>query len=236
LWQRLVGSHSATGHLLVHAGSGGGAVLVDGVERGTLERGRARLQVAAGDHVVVVRVPDHREASQATSVEEGEESTVDIPLARNAATASTEPVDTTPPDTGGGGIGLRPILRYSGIALGVGLFIAAGAEAVAWMNDKKASEADRERVPVTVSDVCTISTAPAADACQKSKDARLVSALGWAFAAMGAVATGTGTWLVLTDDGKRPAPADGRGVPPIVVEIAPTVVRRVVALDLRVRF
>src|ERR1700722_13636421 len=56
LFGSLSGS-GAGGTVVVHAGNGGGDVLVDGSPKGALENGVARVDVTAGPHSIGVRVP-----------------------------------------------------------------------------------------------------------------------------------------------------------------------------------
>jgi hypothetical protein len=106
------------------------------------------------------------------------------------------------------GFPTRPVLAYTAIAVGAGLLVAAGIEAVTWINDSNRSNDDRKLVPKSVTDVCTNPLAAAQDACSKSKDAVTASTLGWIFTGVGAALVGTGVWLIVTDHASTGAPAD----------------------------
>ena len=97
---------------------------------------------------------------------------------------------------------MRKVLGYSAVVVGVGLLVAAGIEGANWLSDRNASDQDRRNVPSTVTDVCaTPYNSAGEDACKKSNDAATAVRFGWIFAGVGAVLTGTGIWLVLSDHG-----------------------------------
>ena len=166
-------SSGATGTLVVHAGTSTGTVLVDGVAKGKLDGGVARVDLPEGAHTVVVRVPGFTAPSQAVTLQDGGEAEISFALtpAEGGAEASgapeqpQEPVEKKPFPT-------RKVIGYATVVVGVGFLVAAGIEGTRWLSDKNASDTDRNSVPSNVTDVCTMTVnAAAADACSKSTDA-----------------------------------------------------------------
>jgi hypothetical protein len=225
------------GTLIVRAGNEGGAVIVDGAERGTLLEGSARLSLPSGEHTVSVRSAGVRGENRTTIVPPGGETTLQfatLPVAGLTPVSNGEP-----PSTQKGGLRLRGILGYSAIVAGAGLMVAAGFEAAAWSDDKNASSAKRANVPSTVTNVCNDSSSvPAQEACQKIKDGQNAAVLGWAFGALGAVLAGTGTWMVLSDTAPERSPHDGsvRMRERLRVELIPRITTTAQSLDVRLRF
>jgi hypothetical protein len=221
----------AGGTLVVHAGSGGGSVTVDGVDKGALEGGVARIDVGGGTHSIGVRVPGFESPVQPASVALGAEQELTFAL----TPAALPGADTTTHSS----FPLRKVVTYSALVAGVGLLVAGGVEGLAWMNDKNASKTDRGNVPPSVTDVCKTEINPAAvDACQKSKDAITASSLGWTFAGVGAALVGTGFVLMLGDHGSSDSSRDttaGATAKP-KVDVVPLMGTRGGALDLRVTF
>jgi hypothetical protein len=232
LFDNLVGS-AAGATLVVHAGTGGGTVFVDGVRRGALTGGVAYVVVSAEFHRVEVRVPGFQPAAKSATAGPTGESNLYFTLLP-AAFASTEraPREHSAP------FPTRTVLGYTVLATGVGCLVAAGVEGLTWANDKSASEKDRASVPSTVSDVCLNPINFAAqDACQKSADAKNASALAWIFAGAGAVLSGTGAWLLLAgrhEPAREPTGTRTSWLPP--VELLPVLGTRTQSLDVRIRF
>lgn len=221
----------AGGTLVVHAGTGGGAVMVDGENKAMLEGGVARIDVGGGPHTVLVRVPGFDAPAQQASVPVGSEQEVTFNLAPTAAPG--------PDTTSHSAFPLRKVAEYSALVAGAGLLIAGGVEGLAWLNDSNASKSDRKNVPPSVTDVCATELSPAAiDACHKSKDAVTVSTLGWVFAGVGAALVGTGFVLMLGDHGSSDSGHDA--TTPAAqrhrVQVTPVVGTRGGAIDLRVSF
>jgi hypothetical protein len=198
LFGKLTGG-GAAGTLVVHAGTGGGAVLVDGVEKATLEGGVARVDVGGGDHTIVVRVPGFEPASQQSIVTVGQEQEMNFALTAVPVVGQDQTPHAPFPT--------RTVLGYAAIVAGAGLLVASGVETAAWVNDSNISQNDRKQVPSTVPDVCAAEVnSQALDACHRSKNAVSVSTLGWIFGGAGAVLAGTGIALLVTGH-------DGSGVP-----------------------
>ncbi len=191
----LFGNLAGTGAVVtvvVHAGNGGGDVLVDGSPKGALDGGVAKVDVPLGQHSIAVRVPGFDAPAQTTTVAVGAEQDLTFALTPSA----------NPPSEGGtrSPFPMRKVLEYGAIVVGGGLLIVSGVETAQWINDSNTSNSDRQQVPASVTDVCTTQyNRYAQDACNKSKDAQTVSALGWVFGGIGAAVLGTGIVLLLTD-------------------------------------
>jgi hypothetical protein len=184
------------GTVVVHAGTGGGSVLVDGVAKGTLSDGVARLDVTEGAHSISVRVPGFEAPALSIRVKAGAEQEVGFALA--AAKESSTPASES--ETTESRLPVREILGYASLAAGVGFLTGATIEGLDWLADKNASDNDRKSIPSTVTDVCANPANPTEqDACNKSKDASSKSTMGWVFLGAGAVFVATGVWLIVTD-------------------------------------
>src|SRR4029077_4294911 len=135
---------------------------------------------------------------------------------------------------------VRKGVGYSAVVVGVGLLVAAGIEGANWVSDRNASDEDRRSVPSTVTDVCaTPFNAAGADACQKSNSAASAVRLGWIFAGVGAVLTGTGIWLVLSDHGggtDAPSEPTAKARPRPKLDVLPALGARSGSVALRVTF
>ncbi len=224
----------ATGTIVVHAGSGGGRVLVDGAEKGTLESGVARVEATAGAHTIAVRVPGFDAAPQQANVEAGGEQELTLGLSPSAAPASDGATH--------GGFPVRKVLEYGALVVGGGLLIASGVETAQWISDSNQSNSDRQSVPRSITDVCaTQINAAAQDACHLSHDAQTASALGWTFGIVGAGLVATGVVLMLTDksssEGSAPAGSAAQKAPQrAAVDVVPTLGPKGGALGLRITF
>ena len=221
----------ATATLVVHAGTGGGEVRVDGVQRGALEGGVARLDVPAGAHSVTVRVPGAEAAQQSAVLASGASQELTFPLGAEVTAA---------PDSGEhASFPVRKVLEYGAIVVGAGLLIASGVEAAQWISDSNASNADRQSVPRSVTDVCAAEVnAAAQDACRKSKDAASVSTLGWVFGGAGAALLGTGIILLLTDHGSQETASGAAAQAPrrSALTVVPSMGPQGGSVDVRVTF
>ncbi len=232
-------SNGTTGTVLIHAGTATGAVLVDGVEKGNLVDGVARLDVARGQHTLSVSVPGFSAPVQTVTLADGGEQDVSFALSPSPppppaeATPEHEPAEKST-------FPVRRVLGYTAVVAGVGLLAAGAIEGANWVSDRNASDQDRRSIPSTVTDVCaTPFNAAGQDACQKSKDAASSVRLGWIFAGVGAVLTGTGIWLVLSDHGSgsdAPTEPAARATPRPKLDVLPALGSRSGSLDVRVTF
>jgi hypothetical protein len=218
---------SAPGVIVVHAGRSSGSVLVDGVERGPLDGGTARLEVPAGPHTVSVRVSGFDASGQSTDVAGGSERELSFSLTPVRHEAEPGEAPSSFPVT--------RLLGYSALVVGVGFLVAGGVEGLNWINDSNASSSDRNLVPKSVTDVCAYQSQPAKDACDKSNDAKTVSTLGWIFGGVGAVLVGTGVVLITSGHGSE-ARRDVSSTPRPTVQVLPEVGPRAGSLTVRVQF
>jgi hypothetical protein len=225
---------SAPGVVVVRAGRSSGSVLVDGVERASLDGGTARLEVPPGAHTVAVKVAGFDAPGQSADVAAGSERELSFSLTPSKQAA--EPGEARSSSS----FPVTKLLGYSALVAGVGFLVAGGVEGLNWINDSNASSSDRNSVPKTVTDVCTYPSAQAMDACNKSNDAKTVSTLAWVFGGIGAVLVGTGIILVTTDHGSGDAHRDVSSAPrPRAtpdVQVLPEVGPRAGSLSVRVRF
>jgi hypothetical protein len=235
LFGKMTGT-GAAGTLVVHAGGASGTVLVDGVEKAALDNGLARVDVPAGAHSILVRVPGYDTATQSASVTAGSEQDLTFALTPTPQAR----VDTSPKSA----FPVRKVLGYSAIIAGAGLLVAGGVETINWLHDSNTSNDDRNHIPAPgqpggVSDVCANEVnSYAVDACKRSKDAVTVSTLGWVFGGVGAVLVGTGIWLVTTDHPSTEGSRDGaaRANPKPSFDVLPLVGTRGGSVDLRMKF
>jgi hypothetical protein len=199
LFDQLTGA-GAVGTLVVHAGTGAGSVLIDGVPKGTLEAGTTRVEVAEGSHTIAVRIPKFEAPSLTTNVKVGAEQDVSFALAPALEDSKGEEHEPQQP------FPTRQVIGYT--ALGASVLLIAGAviEGVNWLADKNASDNDRASIPTTVMDVCNDMSSTAQDACAKSKDATTRSTLGWIFGGAGVALGGLGVWLITSDRPSGDAP------------------------------
>jgi hypothetical protein len=192
----LTGS-GASGTLIVHAGSGSGSVLVDGMVKGNLRSGLARVGVGEGAHKIAVHVSGFDAKEQDATVAAGAEQDVSFSL---------EPASPTfheAPDSTAQSFPVRKVLGYSAIVIGGGLLVGAGIGTYLWIKDSDQSNTDRQKIPSSVPNVCADESSTwasyARDACALSKDAEKVSIAAWALGISGAVMAGVGIVLVATD-------------------------------------
>jgi hypothetical protein len=189
------------GTLVVHAGTGGGAVLVDGVEKAALDGGVARVDVGSGPHTIAVRVPGFEAPLQQATVPAGAEQELTFTLAP-AAPVAPESHSSFP---------LRKVATYSTLVAGAGLLITGGVEGLVWLNQYNTQKSQLKNVPPNITNVCVDEVNPSAvSSCQRSKSALTTSTLAWVFGAVGAVLAGTGVYLLATDSG----PSDSGAPPP----------------------
>jgi hypothetical protein len=249
LLAKLTGTGSSGGAtLVVHAGSAGGSVVVDGVTKGKLDGGVARVDIAGGSHTVAVRVPGSTSPAQSVSMPDGGEQEVTFALTPAAspeapAAASAEAGATaapSEPEVRHAGFPVRKVLGYTAVVVGAGFLVAAGYEGAQWLSDKNDSDTARANVPNTITDVCAAGIQDSADAqkaCKASQDATDRVKLGWIFAGVGAVLAGTGIWLVVGDHSgdapTEPAVAARRGPK---LDVLPSFGPRAGNVDVRLTF
>jgi hypothetical protein len=220
----------AGGALIVHAGSGGGSVLVDGMVKGNLHSGVARIEVADGPHTIAVRVSGFDARDQDATVAPGSEQDVSFAL------QPTEPRSRNADVSVGQPFPVRRVLGWTAVIVGAGLLAGAAVETVQWVRDRDQSNQDRSQFgPGT--DACNPPTATpyTVDACRLSKDAANISAAAWGMGIGGAVVGGIGIILLVSEHGSSEQRRDASASQPRF-ELLPTVGRQGGALDVRVTF
>jgi hypothetical protein len=189
LFAKLTGGVSG-GTVMIHAGSGNGTVLVDGVERGTLDGGVARVDVPAGSHTIAVKVPGYDAQSQTTTVAVAGEQEMNFTLSQAAA----------PPPPPAPGPSARKVGEWSAIAVGGALLAAGVVMGVKWVIDYNHGKDLQNQVSNLNHDACQTQDSPQAQQlCQTSHTVTTDYTLGWIFGAAGAAALGTGVLLLMTD-------------------------------------
>jgi hypothetical protein len=231
------GAEGATGTLVVHAGSGGGSVMVDGTEKGTLDGGTARVEVSEGSHTVTVHVPGSQAPSLTTTVKAGGEQEVSFALAPRSESDDSEGEPSKPFPT-------RKVVAYSALGVAAVLITVAAVEGLGWLSDKSDSDNQRANIPANVGDACGVGTATpnatyapaAAAACNDSKDAQTKSTISWVTGVAGLAAGGVGVWLLTTDhDADSSASASSGRFKPRV-GVSPLIGQHEGGLRLRVQF
>ncbi len=198
-----------TGALVVHAGEAGGTVLVDGVEKGTLEAGEVRIEIPEGSHKVGVRVPGFQSQSLTTSIKAGSEQAVSFALAPGHDTEEASEAESTPSKP----FPVRKVLAYSALGAAAVLLTVAAVEGLGWMADKNDNDNLRASIPSSVTDACApvppgASYADAAKkACADSNEAKDKSTIAWVTGVAGLAVGGAGVWLLTTDHPSDTTPA-----------------------------
>jgi hypothetical protein len=246
---KVLGS-APTGVLVVHAGTGKGAVLVDGASKGQLDDGNARLNVPVGQHTISVRLSGFEADSKPVTIVEGTEEEVTVSLSAVSHEPSEAPAQEAEPapEHKGSAFPLRKVLTYSAFVAGGILILGAVAEGIVWENDKSGSNNDRSNIPASVTDVCNPPPgqpqsvlSAAQDACSKNSSATGASTGAWVFGAVGVGLIATGVVLLVTDPGHPAAtePAQASARPRATrpsVDVVPTFGPHVSGLGVRVTF
>jgi hypothetical protein len=137
-----------TGSVTVHAGAGGGMVLVDGAERARLDNGTTKLDVAVGTHTLEVRADGNQPWTQQITVVAGGDQDVTATLVPLGGGAMPPPEPPSKP---------LPIRKIAGFTLvGAGVIVAAVGVvgAVKFLGDKSDLDNDRANIPASVPDAC----------------------------------------------------------------------------------
>jgi hypothetical protein len=242
VFAKLTGGGVASGTLVIHAGTSGGTVLVDGAPRGTLENGVARVDLPGGPHTVAVRVPGFGSAAQQANVGLGADQDITFQLSPESTTPSTP---STP-------VHVRKIAAYTTIILGSVSLAVAAVTGSLWIYDLVKNNDDRNKFPgdfkmqnataTYVTNVCSgqgqnsDGGAPfalpagspiasyAADACKRSNDAVTHSTIFWITTGVGAALVGTGLYLLWTDHSgeESPRPEGPQAVKPRI-DVVPSI-------------
>jgi hypothetical protein len=223
----------ASGSLIVHAGSGGGSVLVDGMVKGNLHTGMARVDVGEGAHKVAVHVSGFDAKEQDATVAAGSEQELSFAL------EPAPPSIHETPERASESFPVQKALGWTALVVGVGALAGAGVSAYLWVQDSNKSNDDRQHVPANISNVCATAAGTwatyAEDACKMSKDAQNVSTAAWALGVGGGVLAVTGIILLATDHHSSEAHESGANRAPSF-EVLPAIGLRGGTVDVRVTF
>ncbi len=186
--ERLGGT--AVGVVIVHATEQTGEVIVDGDKHVPLEKGSARIELAAGGHAIEVTGTTGEPVKRNVLVTAGRETVVEL----TAAPVGVEPpVETSKPKT-------RKII--GGVSMGVGAVL--GGIAVYELIHYLSLQSDGKAY------AATIPKDPQGRECRDTGDLRCVSidqdsktasTLAWVLGGAGAAALGVGAYLFFTEPG-----------------------------------
>lgn len=176
--------------LAIQTSLGGSLVVrVDGLNRGNVVDGRARVDVEPGPHRVELARGVDVLSGREIDVRGDEE--VELLLEADAAKGSSNgPLAPSPEPSE---TSWKTYAGYGGIGVGSALGIAAIVEAVRFANARNELEGQLASVPRSVTDVCTTDTVPnAVNACRSYTSAESARNLGFVFGAVGVVMVGGG--------------------------------------------
>lgn len=229
LFAKLTGGVSG-GTVVVHAGTGKGTVLVDGVERGALDGGMARVDVPTGSHTIAVKVPGFDAQQQTATVAMATDQDMTFTLTPSAA---------PPPETPSSGPSARKVGEWSAIVAGGGLMAGGVVMGVKWLIDYLHGKDLQNKVPSTTTDACQrLGDQNEKDLCDTSKTVTTDYTIGWILGGAGAAVLGTGLLLLATDHSTKEE-GPGAEQPPQAkprFEVVPQVGARSASMGLRVTF
>lgn len=177
IFEKLTGASAPGGTLTVTAGTGEGAVLVDGEQKGSLDHGVAHIDLAPGSHEVEVRSSGFMPSKQNVNVVAGNEAQVSMTLVPVAAAPEVPHHDDTqpPPETSSGHGKGRMIVGLALIGLGVIAEGVAGYEGLQFLSNRSTwngyqiTTCDQQAAPGTSTNVAGPGAAPQlAAGCQGS--------------------------------------------------------------------
>jgi hypothetical protein len=199
------------GTLTVHAGNGGGTVMVDGQKRGTLRAGELTVELPVGGHKLEVHVAGYAPAVEDVNVMLGKDTRVSVSLVKEGELAPAPPETPFPARKVAGGVL---------IGVGTGLLAGGIVELVHWLNMKsdyndlaKTNFGAAQTIDpatgraVALSNPCDatteMSTMTTQHACDLHNHAWPVAIVGWALTGVGAIGIGTGVYLLTTHSAKE---------------------------------
>jgi len=223
---RLTGNVSP-GVIVVHAGEGGGVVLLDGTQRGQLENGSVAIDVKPGTYIVEVRVDGWQPAKQTVSVTTGVEAPVTFHLV--VAEGGRRPPVEPPHNDKSGGVTGRQVLAFSLLGVGAVGGVLGVVSAAQWSSAK--SDADTHRNYPGTANCGSPAPGDETQVCKNNDDAKKWSTIGLVAGGVGAVALGTGIYLLVT------APPKGEAkVGALRPRVTPAIGPRYSGLDLQMAF
>jgi hypothetical protein len=193
LFATLTGS-ATTGTITVRVqGTAAATVFLDGQERGKIDGGVAKLEVAAGPHNLEVRATGFENWSQKVSVAVASDQEVTATLVAGKPGGEPAPTATTP-------LPWKKIAGWGLVGAGAISLVVAGVEGVKFLSAKSDLDDQRNMVSTNVQDVCQdLSTPAAITACAKYKEAKDARTLAFVFAGIGAALAAGGVVLLVTD-------------------------------------
>lgn len=220
LFAKLTGTN-ATGSLVVHAGTESGTIVINGVPQGKLEGGNARLEIAAGTHLVEVRIAGFTAPARQVVLDAGSEAELTFVL----TAAKSEP-NTPPPAP----FPVRKVVGFSAVGVGAALLAVGGIEGLRFLSERSDLDDARAKTPTTIQNLCDDSITPTTEAgCRAYNSAKKARTLAIVFSAIGGVVAGAGLVVLLTDPGP-PKPTAGK------VQVSPHFGPAEGGVDLSVRF
>jgi hypothetical protein len=194
----------ATGSIAVHVNADSGAVVVDGVPSGTIAGGRATLTLAAGPHSLEVQSPGFANAKRSIVIDPAAPAQLELTLEAAGA----------PPAAPSNPLPVRKIVGWTSIGVGVVLAGIGIGFGVADLNNissvnSLAQNNYQTGLPKSVQDPChpgVAPTIPSQQACSDVSAEHTDVALEITMLAVGGVAVGVGTYLLLTDHGSSSSP------------------------------
>ena len=206
LFEELTGT--SAGRILVHAGTGGGEVIVDAGRRVPLVQGRATIEVASGPHNLEILVPGSSRRAKQVEVQNGGELIVEVDVDPTAE--PTVPVKPFPTRTvvGGSLVVVGAALAVTSVIFGV-KWLGLKGEETDLKNQLEAGKAVAQPGDSAYrgGDPCSLDPNLSVkgtgmivrDFCAKDESAKTSSALAIGFGAGALVAGGIGIYLLATN-------------------------------------
>lgn len=201
----------AVGHVVVKLREENGDVVIDGDKRSPLRRGEARFDLAPGTHAL--EVPNSAGTKRNVLVTAGQETVVDLAPPPPPPTPSSEWSFPT-----------RKVIGGTLVGGGIALFVIATINGLAWQDDKDKAEAhvagpdnplDGKAIGQNLSTLCDnqLQRKLHQTLCGFEDDRVLHSTVFWSTLAGGVVASGLGTYLLLSggsSDEKKAGAAEAK--------------------------
>ncbi|MEO7112440.1 MAG: PEGA domain-containing protein [Polyangiaceae bacterium] len=235
IFEKLTGATPLNGSVTIKAGEGEGAVIVDGEQKGSLDHGTTKLDLAPGTHTIEVRASGFEASKQTVNVVASNDALVTMTLVPVAVAPSVPHRDdtATPPDASQAHGKGRLIVGLALIGLGVVAEGIAGYEGLQFLSNRSTWNDFKDKgcaagVQVgqmgdtqngsrpgcglssggNVHDTLCTQSLNGSAGCQAYDSAKSSIAPGFIFASAGVVLAGAGVIVILT------APKNSEGPPP----------------------